>query len=166
MDYNHKYIWMWDPYGMSHVKNSLKHNREPQNLASLNKFSKIQVLNFLIERSIYLFYYTSQQLNSSKQQLHVFSTMSVHLLTNYHPFKLHTPGINLVLDYCDNCKLFSVAYYKQLRKLQSVLNTWCSTESFWKSWQFGNQNSLVRVQPWEQQVLWECHLLTGLKSYV
>lgn len=74
MDYNHKYIWMWDPYGMSHVKNSLKHNREPQNLASLNKFSKIQVLNFLIERSIYLFYYTSQQLNSSKQQLHVFST--------------------------------------------------------------------------------------------
>ena len=49
--------------------------------------------------------------------------MSVRLLTNYHPFKLHTPGINLVLDYCDNCKLFSVVYCKQLRKLQSILNT-------------------------------------------
>lgn len=55
-------------------------------------------------------------------------TMSVYLLSNYHPFKLHTPGINLVLDYGDNFKLFSVVHYEQLRKLQSVRNTWYSME--------------------------------------
>lgn len=164
MLYNYKYVWMWDPYGMSHVKNILKLIENHKILPHWTNFSKIHILNFLMERSIYMFYSTSKQLNSSKQQLHVFSTHYVSSSANYHPFKLHTPGINLVLDYCDNCKLFSVAYYKQLRKLQSVLNTWCSTESFWKSWQFGNQNFLVRVQPWEQQILWECYLLTGLKS--
>lgn len=58
--------------------------------------------------------------------MHFLLTKSIHLLFNYDCFKLHTPGINLVLDYCDNFKLFSVVHYEQLRKLQYVLNTWYS----------------------------------------
>lgn len=48
-------------------------------------------------------------------------TIPVHLPYSDHPVRLQTPGINLVLDYSDNFKLFSVVHCEQLRKLPSVL---------------------------------------------
>lgn len=64
--------------------------------------------------------------------MHFLLTKSVHPLSNDRPFKLHTPRINLVLDYPGNFKLLSVVHYEQLMKLHSVLNTWYSMESFQK----------------------------------